>query len=161
MTIEQHLSRSENKTLKRWGALGNKPPWKELQAILHDMGCYSEEIPRVAAERALIRWVKKNQLRMRQEIKEQTRGDHEKPAAPAVVLPLNRDVRRKMRLNEQLAPKAFLAAFKPSDATLDDMRVASELRRADGILNAPVHMTPSQIAPAVHAAIHDKPKEPA
>lgn len=125
MSVEQHLSRIERKTMMRWGALGNKVPWAELKAILNDMGCYTEEINRLVAERALVRWVKTNQIRMRREIKEQTEAAKPKPEQ-SVVLPMNRELRRRSRLNEQLSPRAFVAAFNPAKFSDEEVKLARE-----------------------------------
>jgi hypothetical protein len=133
MNIERHLSRSENKTVAGWMVLGNKPPWEELKAILNELGCYSDEIPRASAEIALVRWVKKNQLRMRQEIRRTTRGPATPPEAPAQPIPISRAVRRsKMRWTRPAAPQAFLDTFKKrgrGEAFDQEIRIGSAIAR--------------------------------
>lgn len=111
--------------MMRWGALGNKVPWAELKAILNDMGCYTEEINRAVGERALVRWIKTNQIRMRREIKEQTEAAKPKPEQ-SIVIPMTRELRRRSRLNEQLPPRAFVASFNPAPFTPEEMKLARE-----------------------------------
>ena len=64
------LTRAQEKLSARWSAIYGAIPVTELRGILsNDLGYNAEEIRRDIAERAIVLWVNKNELRMKRELR--------------------------------------------------------------------------------------------
>lgn len=64
------LTKGQRKLCARWSSVFGAVPVAELRAILsNDLGYNSEEIRQEIAERAIVLWVNKNELRMKRDLR--------------------------------------------------------------------------------------------